>query len=60
MATGFIWLKIRTSVLRTKPEISWKMWRLLAQLKFCFMQLFTRKFDKTVHPSDRLELLGSM
>jgi hypothetical protein len=37
-----------------------QVWRLLAQLKFCFMQLFIRKFDKTVYPSDRLELLGSM
>jgi len=60
MATGFIWLRIGTSVLRTKLEIFWQVWRLLTQLKFCFMQLFIHKFDKTVHPSERLELIGSV
>lgn len=46
--------------LRTTQEIPWLMQRLLAQLKFRFMQLFIRKFVTIIHPSDRSELLGSM
>jgi hypothetical protein len=32
----------------------------ISYVKILFHAVIFRKFDKTVHPSDRLELLGSM